>query len=255
MRYIIGLLILISLASCTTDIHKEDEVLKRIQGTWVGYDHNDGIYTHYKLIISGDQFNGWFVAAYTNDEPTWSSEPNEIGTITLSPVQGYTNATSKYRNINFRKANGEISLITEALTHMIIYDGSNGLYVSQWAPMTSISDEQIRLPRNPIVNITQSNNTSTVENDKPINLDTSAFLSLNDRDDFPEGIYIITSDKSYFYDDFDENKMRKAYLIKGDTVYLSKHEGSFGLCKYTSKTGKVTEGYIKLLDLQNVTNY
>jgi hypothetical protein len=121
------------------DINDEEAVIKDMQGTWIGYDHESGIYTHYELQISGTNFKGWLQTAYTNSEPNWSSQPDETGTYTLSPVQGYTNSSSKYRNINFFKDGGGYgnnSLSARAFTKMIIYDDSDGLYVVGWASMS-----------------------------------------------------------------------------------------------------------------------
>lgn len=121
------------------DINDEQAVIKDMQGTWVGYDHEGGIYTHYKLQISGNDFKGWLQTAYTNSEPNWSSQPDETGTFTLSPVQGYTNTSGNYRNINFYKNGGGYgnnSLTARAFTNMIIYDDGGGLYVVGWASMS-----------------------------------------------------------------------------------------------------------------------
>ncbi len=120
------------------DIKDEKAVIKDMQGTWVGYDHESGIYTHYKLQISGTNFRGWLQTGYTDDEPSWNSQPDETGTFSLSPVQGYTNASGKYRNINFTKEGGgygDNSLTARAFTNMIIYDDGGGLYVVGWASM------------------------------------------------------------------------------------------------------------------------
>lgn len=122
----------------SVSIDDEKAVVKDMQGTWVGYDHESGVYTHYKLQISGNNFKGWFQTAYTDDEPSWSSQPDETGTYTLSPVQGYTNASGKYRNINFNKEGGgygDNSLTARAFTNMIIYDDGSGLYVVGWGAM------------------------------------------------------------------------------------------------------------------------
>lgn len=121
------------------DINDEQAVIKDMQGTWVGYDHEGGIYTHYKLQISGNDFKGWLQTEYTNSEPNWSSQPDETGTFTLSPVQGYTNTSGNYRNINFYKNGGGYgnnSLTARAFTKMIIYDDGGGLYVVGWASMS-----------------------------------------------------------------------------------------------------------------------
>ena len=120
------------------DIKDENAVIKDMQGTWVGYDHANGIYTYYMLQISGTNFKGWLQGTYTNDEPNWVSQPDESGTFSLSTVQGYTNSSGKYRNINFYKENGGYgnnSLTARAFTNMIIFDDGGGLYVVGWASM------------------------------------------------------------------------------------------------------------------------
>jgi hypothetical protein len=137
---VISFFLLISIASSveTVDINDENAVQQDLQGTWVGYDHEGGIYTHYKLEISGTSFKGWMKAEYTSTEPEWGSQPDETGSFTLSPVQGYTNSAGNYRNINFTKSGGGYgnnSLTARAFTNMIIYDESSGLYVVSWAPM------------------------------------------------------------------------------------------------------------------------
>lgn len=132
--------ILICNSCMNIDIKDEKAVIDRMQGVWVGYDHNNGIYTHYKLQVSGSNFKGWFTVENTDDEPTWSEQPSETGTFTLSPVQGYTNLSGKYRNINFYKEGGgfgDNSLIARTFTEMIIFDESDGLYVVRWAAMTA----------------------------------------------------------------------------------------------------------------------
>lgn len=135
---IIGALVSI-LSLFNVDIEDEQAVIKDMEGTWIGYDHGNGIYTHYKLVISGKTFKGWMKTTYTNKEPSWSSQPDERGTFTLSPVQGYTNSSGNYRNINFSKVGGGYgnnSLTARALTNMIIYDDGSGLYVVGWASMS-----------------------------------------------------------------------------------------------------------------------
>lgn len=134
-----GMLLLIANGCFTPiDIGNEESVIKDMQGTWIGNDHEGGIFTHYKLEISGNNFRGWLTAGYTEDEPNWVEQPNETGTFTLSPVQGYTNASGKYRNINFTKAGGgfgDNSLTARAFTNMIIYDDGGGLFVVGWGNM------------------------------------------------------------------------------------------------------------------------
>lgn len=122
-----------------TDINSAKDVIERMQGSWTGYDHEGGIYTHYKLVINGNSFRGWMQTAYTDDTPNFASSPDATGTFTLSPVQGYTNSSGKYRNINFTMEGGGFgnnSLSARSFTNMIIYDDSGGLYVVGWASMS-----------------------------------------------------------------------------------------------------------------------
>lgn len=137
---IIAIIVIIAIIGSffKVDINDNEAVIKDMQGIWVGYDHEGGVYTHYKLQISGTNFKGWFQTAYTSSEPNWTSQPDETGTFTLSPVQGYTNSAGNYRNINFYKEDGEYgnnSLTARAFTKMIIYDDGSGLYIVGWAPM------------------------------------------------------------------------------------------------------------------------
>ncbi len=130
---------ILAIGSETVDIKDEAAVLEDMQGTWVGYDHAVGIYTHYKINISDKTFKGWMQTSNTSSEPSWSSKPDETGTFKLSPVQGYTNTSGNYRNINFSKSGGGYgnnSLTARALTNMIIYDEVSGLYVVGWASMS-----------------------------------------------------------------------------------------------------------------------
>lgn len=141
LSIIIIVLILAGIGSLfTVDIKDEQAVIKDMQGKWVGHDHENGIYTHYRLEISGNSFKGWFQVAQTDDEPSWSSQPEESGTFSLSPVQGYTNSSGKFRNINFNKSGGGYgnnSLAARVFTNMIIYDDGGGLYVVGWGEMNS----------------------------------------------------------------------------------------------------------------------
>ena len=141
--FVISFFLVLAAGSLSTaDINDEQAVTKAMQGTWVGNDHEGaslGVYTHYKLIVSGNNFMGWLMNAYTIDEPSWPSQPDETGTFSLSPVQGYTNSAGKFRNINFYKEGGgygDNSLTARAFTNMIIYDESGGMYIVGWAPMT-----------------------------------------------------------------------------------------------------------------------
>jgi hypothetical protein len=56
-------------------------------------------------------------------------------------------------------------------------------------------------------------------------------------------IRFIDIEKAFFYSDKKEETKRKAYMIKGDVIYIDKIEKEWVHCKYYEKT--VTEGWIK----------
>jgi hypothetical protein len=67
-------------------------------------------------------------------------------------------------------------------------------------------------------------------------------FTLTTESDWIEIRYIDT-DKAYFHSDKYEASKRKAYIVKGDIVYIDKIENDWIHCKYFGKT--VTEGWIK----------
>lgn len=56
-------------------------------------------------------------------------------------------------------------------------------------------------------------------------------------------IKYINREKVYFYNDKNLETKRKAYVVRGDIVYIDKIEGEWIHCKYIGKT--TTEGWIK----------
>ena len=56
-------------------------------------------------------------------------------------------------------------------------------------------------------------------------------------------ISYINIDKAYFYRDRNEASKRKAYVVKGDIVYIDQIEDEWIHCKYYGKSA--TEGWIK----------
>ncbi len=62
-------------------------------------------------------------------------------------------------------------------------------------------------------------------------------------------IRYINVDKSYFYNDTNANSQRKAYLIKGDIIYIEKIKGEWVYCKYFGKS--ITEGWMKKETINN----
>jgi hypothetical protein len=67
-------------------------------------------------------------------------------------------------------------------------------------------------------------------------------FKLGEKSDWLE-IRYIESDKSYFYTAKNEASKRKAYLIKGDIVYIDVSENDWVHAIYSGKT--VTEGWLK----------
>ena len=65
------------------------------------------------------------------------------------------------------------------------------------------------------------------------------------------GVNGVEAKKAYFYDKENSPKSRKAYLVRGDKVYL--HNNVYGsekvLVKYIGSNGKITRGWMKRADL------
>ena len=57
-------------------------------------------------------------------------------------------------------------------------------------------------------------------------------------------------DKVHFYSEKTEVTMQKAYLVKGDIVYIEKIDGNWAFCSYRAK--KTTKGWIKLSELNHL---
>lgn len=60
--------------------------------------------------------------------------------------------------------------------------------------------------------------------------------------------YSVTS-KTFFYDSPEEHAKRKAYLIKGETVFIEKIQNKFGYTIFTNARGQITKGWLKMADL------
>jgi hypothetical protein len=125
--------------SCSgIDINDEQAVMKDIQGTWIGAEHNGNIYRHIKLIISDNTFAGWYQFSESVDEPVWTVVPTENGTISLSSVQENPDETGKYRSINFfilHRCCGDNSLTANILSKIITYQDRKGLSLAAQTPM------------------------------------------------------------------------------------------------------------------------
>jgi hypothetical protein len=55
--------------------------------------------------------------------------------------------------------------------------------------------------------------------------------------------YVII-DKAYFYGDTNENSIKKAYILKGDIVFIDQYKDGWIHCEYHGKA--ITKGWIKL---------
>lgn len=61
-------------------------------------------------------------------------------------------------------------------------------------------------------------------------------------------IKYINADKAYFYNDKADASKRKAYLLKGNIVYIEKTEGNWLYASYLNADQKATKGWIKTSD-------
>ncbi len=131
---VVALICTVVYTSCSkVDINNEQDVLKDIQGTWVGYEKNPTGFTHIKLNISEDSFDGWVQNSDSEKEPVWSILPGETGTISLSSVIVDPNGSSKIRKFSFSVSGrccGDKSLVVESLSKLLSYNEGKGLYVA-----------------------------------------------------------------------------------------------------------------------------
>ncbi len=68
------------------------------------------------------------------------------------------------------------------------------------------------------------------------------------------GRYIVNSTRAYFYDSPDPGTIRKGYVLQGDEIDVVETVDGFGYSSYTSSSGKVTSGWLKLEDMQKLSN-
>jgi len=78
-------------------------------------------------------------------------------------------------------------------------------------------------------------------NVQPFSNDSINF-QLSEKQNWVEIRYVI-SDKSYFYSEKNESAKKRAYLIKGDLVYIERIEDSWLYCHFYGNT--TTSGWIK----------
>jgi hypothetical protein len=118
-------------ASCSSiDINNEKAIIDEIQGTWTGFAQNGNLFTHIKLNILHDSFNGWVQTTESETIPEWAVLPNETGTYTLNSVQDNGENSAKLRKLTFTVAGrccGDKSLTVEELQKLVSYVDGQGL--------------------------------------------------------------------------------------------------------------------------------
>lgn len=77
--------------------------------------------------------------------------------------------------------------------------------------------------------------------------DTLTIYELSEKKNWID-IRYCTKDKIYFFDDSNAYKKRKAFIIKGDLVYIEKQENNWVYCTYFGEKINTT-GWLKLEDL------
>ena len=66
----------------------------------------------------------------------------------------------------------------------------------------------------------------------------------------------VIVNKTYFHSQPDPSTQQKAYLVSGDTGSLTNVRNGFGYIEfYNSNNGKSTNGWIRLTDLEEYTDY
>lgn len=71
---------------------------------------------------------------------------------------------------------------------------------------------------------------------------------------FKSGNYIVLNSenkKIHFYDQPNENFIRKAYLVGEENIYVEKVSGGFGYIEFRNSRGLITKGWVKLKNLSN----
>jgi hypothetical protein len=127
-------ILLTMISSCSSiDINNEQAIINDIQGTWTGLVKSGNLYTHIKLNVMHDSFDGWVQTTESEATPVWSILPNESGTYTLNSVQDDNASSALVRKLTFSVAGrccGDKSLAVETLQKMVCYVDKQGLSVS-----------------------------------------------------------------------------------------------------------------------------
>jgi hypothetical protein len=131
LRSMALIFLVVLFASCSSiDITNEQAIVNDIQGTWTGFEKNGNLYTHIKLNVLHDSFDGWVQTTESETTPEWAVLPNETGTYTLNSIQDDPGSAAKLRKFTFTVAGrccGDKSLTVEALQKLVCYVDGKGL--------------------------------------------------------------------------------------------------------------------------------
>lgn len=81
--------------------------------------------------------------------------------------------------------------------------------------------------------------------------DSTASFSLAEKKHWI-AIQFVKNDKAFFYSDTQESSQRKAYLVKGDVIYVTRMKDNWLYAAYAGKNGKEIKGWLKADDLNKV---
>lgn len=116
--------------SASVDINNEEAVMKSIQGTWIGCQNIGKEYRHFKLSVANNSFEGWMQTSNSQKEPTWATDTDEKGIISLSSLINDQEKNLKYRKFALTclgRCCGDKSFSLKTLTELISYQDGKGL--------------------------------------------------------------------------------------------------------------------------------
>lgn len=116
--------------SASVDINNEEAVMKDIQGTWVGCQTIGKVCRHFKLSVVNNLFEGWIQTSDSQKEPTWATDTDEKGIISLSSLLNDQEKNLKYRKFALTctgRCCGDKSFSLKTLTELITYQEGKGL--------------------------------------------------------------------------------------------------------------------------------
>jgi hypothetical protein len=133
-----------------------------------------------------------------------------------------------------------------------------GMYI-KGKGITIVSPDQLNLILSKKFKKETSNEASTSELGVQPNSETPAAAASEDEtatassseneSEISSGLYLVVSDKCYFYAEPNLNNKQKAYLVKGQSGEFSQFENGFVYATFTYKN-KTTEGWLKSEDLE-----